>query len=156
MITLGVDPGFTVTGYSVVSKMQNKDTILDCGYKSFAASKPLEVRIEMFYNFFKKKIIEFKVTNLAIETPFLGKNAQTFLKLGYLRGTLYLLASQYNLTMSEFSPKEVKRAVTGFGGAQKDQVAQVLYMLFPKLNRELKNDVTDAIAISLCGLWKTF
>lgn len=154
MIILGVDPGFTVTGFSVICNMNNKDTILDCGYTSFSVSKPLEQRVELFYNFFLEKIRMYKVTHLAIETPFLGKNAQTFLKLGYLRGTLYLLASQHDLTMHEFSPKEVKRAVTGFGGAQKEQVAQVLHMLFPKLDKQIKHDVTDAIAISLCGLWK--
>lgn len=154
MIVLGIDPGFTVTGYSVVCKMNGKDSVLDCGYFSLPSSKSLDVRIGIFYDKILEKIKKYKVAVLAIETPFLGKNVQSFLKLGYLRGVLYLLANQNNLQLHEYSPREVKRAVTGFGGAQKDQVAQMLFMLFPQLPKPVKEDVTDAIAISLCGLWQ--
>lgn len=152
-VVLGIDPGFTVTGYAITSKANNKDIIIDSGYLSLPSSKSLDVRIGIFHESLNQKIKEFKVSEISIETPFLGKNAQTFLKLGYLRGVLYLLANQHKLTLHEFSPREVKRAVTGFGGAQKDQVAQVLSMLFPKLPKPKKEDVTDAIAVSLCGLW---
>ncbi len=154
MIVLGIDPGFTVTGFSVVSKVNNKDAVLDCGYISLPSSKSLDIRIGIFYAFLQEKIKSNNVTHLSIETPFLGKNVQSFLKLGYLRGVLYLLANQHSLQLHEFSPREVKRAITGFGGAQKEQVGQVLFMLFPKLPKPKKEDVTDAIAISLCGLWK--
>ncbi|MBM18051.1 MAG: crossover junction endodeoxyribonuclease RuvC [Epsilonproteobacteria bacterium] len=154
MIVLGIDPGFTITGFSIVCKIQGKDTVLDCGYLSLPAKKTLDIRIGIFFNFFMEKIKKFQITDISIETPFLGKNVQSFLKLGYLRGVLYLLANQNDLQLHEFSPREVKRAVTGFGGAQKEQVAQVLFMLFPKLPKPKKEDVTDAIAISLCGLWQ--
>lgn len=152
-VVLGVDPGFTVTGFAIVTKNNNRDTVLDCGYISLPASKSLDMRIRIFYDFLQEKIKQYSITHLAIETPFLGKNAQSFLKLGYLRGVLYLLANQHNITLHEFAPREVKRAITGFGGAQKDQIAQVLFMIFPKLEKPKKEDVTDAIAISLCGLW---
>lgn len=155
MIILGIDPGFTVTGFSVVCKMQGKDTILDCGYISLPVKKTLDVRIGIFYDFVCEKIKLYQVTNISIETPFLGKNVQSFLKLGYLRGVLYLIANQHKLHLHEFSPREVKRAVTGFGGAQKEQVAKVLFMLFPQLPKPKKDDVTDAIAVSLCGLWQS-
>ena len=82
---------------------------------------------------------------------------QTFLKLGYLRGVLYLLANQNKLNIHEFSPRQVKISVTVYGGASKDQVAMMILRMFPKLN-ELgkieKNDVTDAMAVSICGLWE--
>ena len=84
----------------------------------------------------------------------MGKNVQSFLKLGYLRGILYLLANQHNLGLHEFSPREIKLAITGSGGAGKEQVARVLFMMFPHLQKPKKEDVTDAIAISLCGLWQ--
>lgn len=153
MIVLGIDPGFTVTGFSVVSKINGKDTVLDCGYLSLPSKKTLDVRIGIFYDFFVEKIKQYHVTEISLETPFLGKNVQSFLKLGYLRGILYLLANQHSLQLHEFSPREVKRAITGFGGAQKEQVAQVLFMIFPQLPKPKKDDVTDAIAVSLCGLW---
>lgn len=95
------------------------------------------------------------MTDLALETPFLGKNAQNFLKLGYLRGILYLLTDTHKIHLHEFSPREVKQAVTGFGGAQKDQVARMMYQLFPTLTVQKKDDVTDALAITLCAAWKS-
>jgi crossover junction endodeoxyribonuclease RuvC len=89
-----------------------------------------------------------------LETPFFGKNAQNFLKLGYLRGALYLLADKNRLKLHEFYPREVKQAVTGYGGASKDQVARVILQLFPRMKSPKKEDVTDALAVTLCGLWR--
>ena len=155
-IILGVDPGFHVTGYAVISKEPRRVLLLDCGYLKMSSQHALPKRVGQFNAFFQEKISTFHITKIALETSFLGKNAQTFLKLGYLRGILYLLADQHNLALSEFAPREIKLAVTGFGGASKDQVADMMMRLFPKLaefGAVEKNDVTDALAISLCGVW---
>lgn len=154
MVILGIDPGFTVTGYSILQKNKNAVIMLDHGFLKLPATQPLEIRIGIFYNFLHEKIKHHGVTAISLETPFLGKNAQTFLKLGYLRGILYLLAQQNKLSLLEFAPREVKQTITGYGAADKEQVAKVLSMLFPAIPKPLKADVTDAIAISLCGLWQ--
>ncbi len=154
MVVLGVDPSFTATGYAIIKKELTKQALISCGFLPLPASKQMHERVGMFYDFFEKMVTQYQVTHIALETPFLGKNAQTFLKLGYLRGALHLLSYKYNLQLIEYSPKEIKLAVTGFGGAQKDQVARVVYMLFPALGAQKKYDVTDAIAISLCGVWQ--
>lgn len=153
MVVLGIDPGFTCSGFGVIKKEGSKATLLDYGYLALPSKKSLVVRIGIFNDFFQEKITEWQVSDIALETPFLGKNTQSFLKLGYLRGNLYLLANKHNLTMHEFSPREVKLSVTGYGGAQKDQVARVVLRLFPKMEPPKKNDVTDALAVTLCGLW---
>ncbi len=129
--------------------------MLDHGFLKLPATQPLEVRIGIFYDFLTEKIKQYGVTAISLETPFLGKNAQTFLKLGYLRGILYLLAQQHQLGLLEFAPRLVKQTITGYGAADKEQVAKVLSMLFPAIPKPLKADVTDAIAISLCGLWQS-
>ena len=67
---------------------------------------------------------------------------------------LYLLAHQHSLALNEFSPREVKQAVTGYGGASKEQVARVVLQLFPRMKEPDKLDVTDALAVTLCGLWR--
>lgn len=153
MIILGIDPGFSVTGYGIMSKQGQKTAILDYGALTLASTTSLSKRIGIFHNFFHEKINQFSITAIALETPFLGKNAQNFLKLGYLRGILYLLANRSTVELIEFSPREIKKAITGFGGAQKDQVARVLLSLFPGLQLPKKLDVTDALAITLCGIW---
>ncbi len=155
VIILGIDPGFQVTGYGIVKKEGPKSYLIDCGYLKMSSSKTLSCRTGIFYDFFKNKIVDMCITDIALETPFLGKNAQNFLKLGYLRGILYLLADQHQLPLHEFSPTQVKSSLTGFGQASKEQVARVILRLFPQLQAPDKTDVTDAIAVTLCGLWKT-
>ena len=155
MTILGIDPGFSVTGFGVLQKQSNNTVLLtDYGDLRMSSSKSLAVRIGIFHNFFTEKIERWQITDLAIETPFLGKNTQTFLKLGYLRGILYLLSNQYHIILHEFSPREVKQSVTGYGGAGKDQVARVILQLFPRIKPPDKQDVTDALAVTLCGLWR--
>lgn len=154
MIILGIDPGFSFSGYGILLYDKRKAFLLDYGYLSLNPSQHLSQRIGIFFKHFEDKIQQWKVTHLALETPFLGKNAQNFLKLGYLRGALYLLVDRYHLSMHEFSPREVKQAVTGFGGAQKDQVSRIILQLFPMIKNPVKADVTDALAVTLCAAWK--
>ena len=154
MIILGIDPGFSFTGFAVAKKEGATIQLLEYGDIRLPVSKGLPDRVGIFFDTLTEKIIRLGVTDLALETPFLGKNAQNFLKLGYLRGVLYLLATQHSLTLHEFSPKEVKQAVTGFGGASKDQVARVILQLFPRMQMPNKLDVTDAVAVTLCGVWR--
>ena len=155
-VILGIDPGFSVTGFSVIKQAPGSTSVLDFGYLKLSSQKTLAERVGEFYALFQSKIHHFGVTDIALETSFLGQNAQTFLKLGYLRGILYLLADQHKCTLHEFAPREVKQAVTGTGGASKEQVALMLHRIFPQLNTlgaAVKNDVTDALAIGLCGIW---
>ena len=154
MVTLGIDPGFTITGFGLVKKEQGKIYLIDYGYLRMSSSKHLSERIGIFHDFLTQKIKNGNVTSISLETPFLGKNAQNFLKLGYLRGILYLLAQRHSLALNEFSPREVKQAVTGYGGASKEQVARVVQQLFPRMKPPDKLDVTDALAVTLCGIWR--
>lgn len=155
-VILGVDPGFHITGYSLVSKDGSRVMLRDCGFLKMSSQHHLSKRTGQFHRFFQDKIAQHNVTRIALETSFLGKNAQTFLKLGYLRGILYLLADQHALELVEFAPREIKSAVTGFGGASKEQVAAMMHRLFPRLaefGAVERNDVTDALAVALCGVW---
>lgn len=153
-VILGVDPGFVAAGFGVLSApARNVVTLHACGALRMRSTDSIPVRIVRFHDFFSDLIVTRNVTHLALETPFLGKNAQNFLKLGYLRGILLLLAQRHNLSLHEFSPREVKMSLTGFGGASKEQVARVVMRLFPQLASVERLDVTDALAVSLCGLW---
>ena len=157
MIFLGIDPGLQFAGFAIGQKNGQKIILLDCGYLKMVQSKSISERIHFFYDYFQTLIIKNHIQVLVLETPFLGKNAQNFLKLGYLRGILYLLAQQNKLQILEFTPMQVKLAVTGYGGASKEQVARVIKLLFPKLqNSNLKKtDVTDALAVMLSGAWQS-
>ena len=153
MVILGIDPGFRYAGFGILKKEGRQALLLDYGHLTMSSSDSLINRVGTFHQFFEEKITTWGVTTIALETPFLGKNAQNFLKLGYLRGILYLLAHKHKTALCEFAPTEVKQSVTGFGGATKDQVARVILQLFPGMEAPKKEDVTDALAVTLCGLW---
>lgn len=153
MIVLAIDPGTRVSGYVIFKKENRQLLVLDFGLLSLPATRELTDRVGDFYTFFKEKIEKFGVSDICLETSFLGKNASTFLKLGYLRGAVYILTSHYKLILHEYSPREVKLAVTGFGGAEKDQVARTILRLFPALAMPSKYDLTDAFAVGLCCVW---
>ena len=157
-VFLGIDPGFHITGYAIMKKEGGRIFVVDAHYLQMNPKKHLSERVHIFHDFFVEKITQFSVDNIVLETSFLGKNAQTFLKLGYLRGILYLLAAQHNLAIAEFAPREVKQSIAGFGGASKEQVAIALQRYFPplaKLATNVRSDVTDALAICMCGLWQS-
>ena len=153
MIVLGIDPGCIVCGFALMEKRDNKIFIIDYGYIKMSSKQPLSERLLIFHDHFEAILKKWPVDIIALETPFLGKNAQNFLKLGYLRGIIYLLAEKNKLKTIDLSPREVKKTVTGFGGADKSQVARVILQLFPQLTMPDKDDVTDALAITLCGVW---
>jgi len=153
VVILGIDPGFRYAGFGILKKEGRQALLLDYGHLTMSSSDSLVTRVGEFHTFFEEKITTWGVTVIALETPFLGKNPQNFLKLGYLRGILYLLAHKHNTAVQEFAPTEVKQSVTGFGGATKDQVARVILQLFPGMEVPKKEDVTDALAVTLCGLW---
>ncbi len=153
MIILGIDPGTRFCGYAIIKKENGSIFLLECDCLKLGAQKPMPERLYIFANRFEFLVKKWEVTDVSLETPFLGKNAQNFLKLGYVCGILYFLAQKYKINIHEFSPREVKLSITGSGGASKDQVSYILYKLFPRLQPGLRDDATDALAVSLCGVW---
>jgi len=154
MVILGVDPGTRFAGFGVLKKEKQKVFLLECGCLKMPASKSLVERVGMFHRFFEEKIVHWGITDLALETPFLGKSPSNFLKLGYMRGILYLLSDTHTLHLLEFAPRQIKQSLTGFGGASKEQVARVVLRLLPGIKVPQRDDITDALAISLCGVWQ--
>jgi crossover junction endodeoxyribonuclease RuvC len=153
MIILGIDPGTRYCGYAVIKKEGSAIALLACDCLNLGVQKTLPERIYNFGCAFEHLVIQWNVTDVSLETPFLGKNAQNFLKLGYIRGILYFFAQKHDLVVKEFSPREIKVTVTGYGGADKSQVAYFVKQLFPRLRGGLRDDATDALAVSLCGAW---
>lgn len=149
---MGVDPGTRYAGYAVIKKEKQKTFLIEAGCVDVHKKATLVQKIGAIYEAITNKVKEHNVTHIAIETPFLYKNASTFLKLGYVRGILYLIADQHELKLSEFSPSEVKQNITGYGKASKEQVANVVLKLF-KIDKPKRDDTTDAIGIALCGLF---
>lgn len=154
MVILGIDPSIIATGYAIIKIEKHRVELLECDVFKMASKKDIPERLSIFYDFILDIIDRFDVTEISFETPFLGRNAQNFMKLGYLRGLLLLISYQKNISFQEFSPREIKKAITGKGSAQKEQVARVLMRLFPTIVMPKKFDSTDALGVALCAFWK--
>lgn len=151
-VVLAIDPSFVSAGYAILRSLDRRVMLCECDTLRQKSTQSIEARLLTFSDFFNAKIIEYGVTDLCLETPFLGKNAQNFLKLGYLRGALLLHAARFQLTLHQLSPREIKMQVAGYGGADKEQVARAVLRFFPMLvsSTALVNDATDALALAFC------
>ena len=147
-IVLGIDPGNYKTGYSFLYKKTNSIHILKSGTLKLPKSKPENLK----YIFFEleKLIKEYKPKEIALESSFFGKNPQTLIRLGEIRGVILLLSSIYNLPLFEYTPQQVKNAITGYGWAKKEDVYSMVQRFF-KISPS-SYDEADAIAIAFCHL----
>jgi crossover junction endodeoxyribonuclease RuvC len=154
MIILGVDPGTLFTGYAVISGVNEPLEILECDFIRIPPKNKLPLRLKQIYDKLVDIIKTYKPDEFAIETAFYSKNVQSTLKLGHARGVCILAAVNKQVPTSEYSPREVKKAVTGIGSASKEQVRYMMIQTFKlkKLPKQL--DISDAISVALCHHYK--
>ncbi|CAN5531725.1 crossover junction endodeoxyribonuclease RuvC [soil metagenome] len=149
MIVLGVDPGTRHAGYGVVEIERGTSRVVVYGVLNLPTTEEHHDRIARLYDSIHRIAGEFGAQECAVETPFHGKNAQAMLKLGRAQAAVMLAASHRNLPIAQYAPAEIKKALTGRGGATKDQVwYMVRHML--SLEEDKGRDASDALAVALC------
>jgi crossover junction endodeoxyribonuclease RuvC len=149
-IILGVDPGTLVTGYGIIRRERNAIHLLGCGTVRNPATASMPLRLQRIYTELSDVIASYKPDECAIESAFYGKNAQSALKLGHARGVAILAAVQNEIPTTEYSPREVKKAVVGNGSASKEQVQYMVKSMLQLSNARMVLDASDAIAIAIC------
>lgn len=150
MIILGVDPGTLFTGFAVLSGVNKNLKLLECDVVKIPSTSKLPLRLKQIYDKLVEVIEIHKPDEFAIETAFYGKNVQSTLKLGHARGVSILAAVNKQIPTSEYSPREIKKAVVGNGNASKEQVNFMVCRLLKIKNLSRKYDISDAIAVALC------
>lgn len=153
MIYFGIDPGTAVTGYGVIKTQNNSVQWLDSGVITTDAAFPLVERLEKIYDALQVKMQSHMPDRVAIEEAFYGKNIHTTLVLGHARGIAMLAAKKAGARVSEYSPREIKKAVTGNGNAAKEQVEYMIKMLLSPPEKHSHSDAYDALAIALCDFY---
>jgi len=155
MIVLGVDPGSLKTGVGIIDATQS--SIVHLKHDVILLPKHYEIadRIKLIYDRLADLIQEYNPVKLSLETSFYGKNAQSALKLGQVRGAIMVLAKNLNLQLIEYSPREVKKIITGNGAASKEQVAFMIKSLLnlPQLPNPF--DASDALGLAVCEALKS-
>jgi len=152
MVVLGVDPGTLVTGYGVIESVNGRMRLLECDAIQNDSRKAMPDRLRRIFDRLSTVINRYHPDELALETAFYGRNAQSALKLGHARGVAMLAAVLKQIPTTEYSPREVKKAVVGTGAASKDQVQYMVKSILKMKSTPRFYDTTDALAVALCHL----
>lgn len=148
MIILGIDPGSITTGYAFLETGAASPRVLEYGVIHAPASKPLEDRLLHIISKLEELLDKYKPDSLGMEGVFFAKNVKSALVLGHIRGAILVACRKRGLTYSEYSPRSIKQAVTGDGGASKEQVANMIFARLGIDGGELPLDASDALAIA--------
>ena len=151
-VTLGIDPGTAIVGYAVVMAQGSDLRMLVCDVITTPAKMPLAQRLQIIYTGLSAIIAEYKPQEAAMEELFFAKNARTAMTVGQARGVAMLALANGGLSVSEYTPKQVKQAVTGYGGAGKDQVGEMVRILLKLTQVPRPDDAADAAAVAICHL----
>ena len=148
---IGIDPGTNLLGFGVIDVISGKPVFVDMGVLDLRKETDAYSKLRQIYDTVTEVCKTYHGTEMALESPFYGKNAQVILKLGRAQGAAMLAALEYGITdIHEYAPREAKQAITGNGAASKEQVS---VMLRKTLNVDFLPehlDATDALAIALC------
>jgi crossover junction endodeoxyribonuclease RuvC len=150
MIIFGIDPGTAITGYGVIRTGNSSVHWVDSGVIHTKPSQPLADRLEQIYDNLMMKMSVHEPDRVCIEEAFYGKNVHTTLVLGHSRGVAMLAARKAGATVSEYSPRQIKKAITGNGNAAKEQVAYMVRMVIAPPHQHDQTDAYDALAVAMC------
>ncbi|MGH9360640.1 MAG: crossover junction endodeoxyribonuclease RuvC [Thermoanaerobaculia bacterium] len=151
MIILGLDPGSLHTGYGLVERQGSALRALALGRFSSPARLPLPDRLARLAGALEELLARWHPETVVLETPFHGLNSRSLIVLSEARGALLATLAGRGIAIREYSPAEVKSAVTGNGRADKRQVARMVKILLALEGDGWAADVTDALALAICA-----
>lgn len=153
MLVLGIDPGTATTGYGLVRDTEQGElVVVDYGVILTPAGMPLEKRLLLLYDRLMEILLLHRPDQGAVEKLFFQRNVTTAIAVGQARGVAMLALAQNNLPVAEYTPLEVKQAVTGYGGAEKLQVQMMVQAVLQLAELPRPDDAADALAVALCHL----
>ena len=150
MVILGVDPGYAITGYSVLSYQGNHFNLITAGAIETKAGVAMPIRLAKIYDDMTMLINTYKPDAIAIEELFYHSNAKTVIGVAQGRGNILTAAAKTNTDIYEYTPLQVKQAVVGYGRADKKQVQMMVKALLNLETIPKLDDTTDAMAIAIC------
>ncbi len=151
MRILGIDPGTATTGFGVVEE-DSQGQLISVGYGTIVTPPDMAVekRLLSIYEQLKEIILLYKPQAAAVEKLFFYKNVTTAMAVGQSRGVVVLSFAQAGLPIGEYTPLEVKQAVTGYGNADKKQIQQMVKILLNLETIPKPDDAADALAVAIC------
>ena len=152
MRIIGFDPGTYITGFGIIEKTNGELIYINSGIIDLRKIKDIQKKLDKIYNEVIKLIRKFKPDSVALEDVFVAKNTRGTIKLGYVKGIIFLAAEHMDLATYEYSPTTVKQSITGYGRTTKEEIRKMLPNLIKNFELNKFPDATDAIAIAYCHL----
>lgn len=147
---LGIDPGTAIVGWGVVEGEGQDLALVEYGVIRTPANTPLAERVRHIYDEMVAILERFEPHGVGIEQLFFARNVSTALPVAHARGVLLLAIHQHGLPLAEFTPMQIKQAVTGYGNADKQQMQQMVRLLLGLAEPPRPDDAADAVAVALC------
>jgi len=146
---LGIDPGSRITGYGVVDAERGQLYFIACGIIRTTAKQPLAFRLNEIFEGINEVVQLHDPVVAAVEDVFMSTNPRSALKLGHARGAAVVAAMQNGLNVFDYTPRQVKQAVAGYGQARKEQVQHMVRVLL-QLSGTPSSDAADGLAVAIC------
>ncbi len=150
MRILGIDPGFGIIGFGVIDKTNSGVQVVDYGVITTPKEMPFPERLKAIYDSMSTLIARFKPDQAAVEELFFNNNITTGIKVAEARGIILLTFQQNNLPIFEYTPQDIKLALTGTGRADKHQMQFMVKTLLHLQKVPRPDDAADAVAVALC------
>lgn len=150
MLVLGIDPGVATIGYGLIRFEKNKFTPIEYGAIRTPARTALASRLMTIYDELSAIIMRTRPDALSVEELFFNDNAKTAISVGQGRGVILLAGAKQAIPVFEYTPLQVKQAVTGYGRADKNQVQQMVKTLLNLKEVPKPDDTADALAVAIC------
>ena len=155
MIILGIDPGLATMGFGVIDFTDNKIKLIDYGTILTKAGVPLPRRLNDIFDCMEVLIEKHTPAAIAFEELFFNKNVKTALTVAHARGVAVVSAARSGKELFEYTPLQVKQAITGYGRADKKQMQIMVKMLLSLKEIPKPDDAADALAVAICHAYSS-
>lgn len=150
MRILGIDPGTGILGFGIIDAEFGKTKLVDAGVIRTPVKENDSVRLATIYEELTSLIKEHKPTIMAVEKLFFAQNVTTAMSVSQARGVVLLLGEQHKMQLFEYTPQQIKQALTGYGKAEKKQMQEMVAVILKLKALPKPDDAADALAAAVC------
>ncbi len=150
MRIIGIDPGTGILGFGVIDVEQSSMTLVDAGVIKTPVHQADSDRLETIFNELSEIIAECKPTVMSVEKLFFAQNVTTAMSVSQARGVVLLLGKQHKMELHEYTPQQIKQALTGYGKAEKAQIQEMVRTILKLKSIPKPDDAADALAAAIC------
>ncbi len=152
MRVLGFDPGTSATGYGLVCFEEGRLSLDCCGVWRPPAAMALAQKLDFLFSGAARLLEECRPAAVSVETVFTARNVSSAIKLSHARGVLLAAAARFGIPVFEYEPRLVKKALVGYGNAEKPQVRAMVLSLVARQRARVPLDAADALAVAICHI----